>query len=127
MLHVREVEVAIPAEDGSYGRAVGFIQDISDRVLAEKAIELIDSQGRIDLVLSDMIMPGALDGAETISIAQSKMRNVKVLLMSGFPSRVTDDPSVEKMQVPVLRKPFMKSDLARAVRGCLDSDPPRAG
>ncbi len=35
MVHVREAEVAIQEEDGSYVRSVGFVQDVTKRVLAE--------------------------------------------------------------------------------------------
>lgn len=82
------------------------------------AIKILESCKSIDLILSDMVMPGGLGGEDVASKAKAILPDAKVLFMSGNPVRSSGAGS--KIQIPLLQKPFRKADLARAVRHCLD-------
>lgn len=81
----------------------------SGREALEKAAE---SPGAIDLLLTDVVMPG-MTGTELAKEFRALKPGAKVLLMSGYPGG----------EEPVdLHKPFTPEDLLRAVRKALDGD-----
>jgi CheY-like chemotaxis protein len=90
---------------------------------AEEALAIVRSvPGPIDLLLTDVVMPGTGGGslAEQFVAARPQAR---VLFMSGYGEGIEPRPAA-----PVLAKPFDQEQLARAVRGALDhrtSDPVR--
>ncbi len=77
-------------------------------------------RGRIELLLSDVVMPG-LNGP---ALAQRILRyrpGIRVLYVSGYPFAL--DPAVLSPRVRFLPKPFAAETLLRHVRGCLDLRP----
>ena len=74
---------------------------------------------RLDLLLSDVVMPG-FSGVDIATRVQKGNAGVKVLLMSGY----TSFPSILQGQLgpglSFLQKPFTKDSLARKVREVLD-------
>lgn len=86
---------------------------------AAEAMELLE-RGGVDLLFSDVIMPGDMDGSELASVAISRWPSLKVILTSGFPNPRWGEAS----PVPGLRllaKPYLKEELARVVREVLSS------
>jgi two-component system, cell cycle sensor histidine kinase and response regulator CckA len=87
------------------------------------ALELADGHtGHIDLLLTDVIMPGML-GKELAERMQARDPTVRVLFMSGYAqpilaSRGTLDPGVT-----LIEKPFGRTELLTAVREQLRSQP----
>ncbi|MDP6873897.1 MAG: ATP-binding protein [Alphaproteobacteria bacterium] len=77
--------------------------------------------GRIDLMLSDVILPGGMSGPDIASEARQHRSDLKVLYMSGY----TDDAVVHHGQldpeVELLQKPFAKAKLAQRLRLILDN------
>ena len=82
-----------------------------------RAINILETFNSIDLILSDMVLPGGLDGEEVLLKAKAIHPHVKSLYMSGNPLRSTDSPGMAPASI--LHKPFRKVDLARAVHNCL--------
>jgi two-component system CheB/CheR fusion protein len=76
-------------------------------------------QGKIDLLLSDVVMP-ELGGRELADLILKMRPGIKVLLMSGHTQDVVVKEGV-KAGTPFLQKPFAPADLARKVREVLDS------
>jgi PAS domain S-box-containing protein len=84
------------------------------------AIKALEESGRtFDLVFSDVVMPGGLTGFDVAKWVASHAPSVRVLLTSGYPDQVafTDAPDVPKAKL--LRKPYNRSELARAIRDAL--------
>ena len=77
----------------------------------------------IDLLLTDVVMPGGLTGIELADKLLKKRPGLKVLLTSGYHREAieTGDPALKKMAF--LPKPFSPEDLARAVRHALEGTP----
>jgi PAS domain S-box-containing protein len=84
------------------------------------AEELFEEKGgRIDLLLSDVIMPD-ISGAELAKRLAAKNPRMKILFMSGY---IGDDivrQRIQEKDVPFLQKPFAPMILARKVREILD-------
>jgi PAS domain S-box-containing protein len=83
-----------------------------------EALPIIE-RGPIDLLFTDIVMPGGMDGFELMRLATERRPTLKILLTSGFPETKLDE-QVDTARVRLLVKPYRKSDLARLVRETLD-------
>lgn len=90
-----------------------------------KALDIVESRSDIDLIFSDVVMPGELDGYQLAAKANIRRPSIKILLTSGFtkPAQkpVTNDPVfLSKLTKNLLGKPYTKTELAKALRATLD-------
>jgi len=79
-----------------------------------EALELLGELPEIACVLSDVVMPGEINGRELARQAKLRRPDVRILLMSGYAEKVGNN-RFEESPVPVLSKPFGKEALARAL------------
>jgi PAS domain S-box-containing protein len=86
---------------------------------AHNALRILNGTDRIDLLFTDMIMPGGLDGKELATKARAKRPDLKVLFTSGFPGTSTGSGTKFDDGDVLLSKPYRKHDLAKAVEGVL--------
>jgi CheY-like chemotaxis protein len=86
---------------------------------AYSALRILNGTDRIDLLFTDMIMPGGLDGKELATKARAKRPDLKVLFTSGFPGTSTGSGTKFDDGDVLLSKPYRKHDLAKAVEGVL--------
>jgi len=77
--------------------------------------------GRIDLLLTDVVMPGR-SGRELAVFAASRYRSMKVIYMSGYTDDAVVRHGVYAAEVHFLQKPFSPHDLAQIVRNVLDAN-----
>lgn len=83
-----------------------------------KASAAIDSMPSLDLVMTDVLMPGQT-GPEMIACVEGQLRGAAVLFVTGF----TGEASAEQLRDrPVLRKPFTVAVLSRAVREAVEAE-----
>jgi CheY-like chemotaxis protein len=82
---------------------------------AESALQMLTQNGSFELLLSDVIMPGSMDGIALARVATQQQPNLKVLLVTGY-AQLNDKEDVE---FPVLSKPYRHADLARKLRELL--------
>lgn len=86
------------------------------------ALRLLAEHENIDLMFTDIVMPGGMTGTELAKRARIKKPNLKVLYTSGYTdTTIFDDGLLERNNV-VLNKPYAKDQLAQAVRDLLDRD-----
>src|SRR6266481_9187501 len=76
---------------------------------------------RIDLLFTDVVMPGRLDGIDLAHAARLLRPGLHVLFASGFPNLVREHADPE-LRDHVLRKPYRAADLYRAILGLLTVD-----
>jgi DNA-binding NtrC family response regulator len=76
---------------------------------------LVDCHDEINLVFSDIVMPGDNNGRDLVQHVQANYSHIKVLLTSGFEKTMSNSTQEEHNQVPVLKKPYMKEDLVSAL------------
>jgi len=77
-------------------------------------------QGRIDLLLTDYIMPG-LGGPGLATLTVKRQPNLRTICMSGYSDRITQVPDSCKT-ITFIEKPFSLSTLAQTVRQVLSDD-----
>ena len=80
----------------------------------EQALQLLEASTEIALLISDLMLPGRLSGAEVINETQRRFPTVAVLLISGQDLRPAHNPALP--DVELLRKPFSRTQLMQALR-----------
>jgi signal transduction histidine kinase len=83
------------------------------------ALDLLDSGLEADLLLSDIVMPGKVDGWALAQQFTARQPGGKVLLTSGFPASRLSEIGDFNANLRLLDKPYRRQDLARALRETL--------
>jgi two-component system cell cycle sensor histidine kinase/response regulator CckA len=119
ILHVEDSEMLRPLVKRTLGRR-GY--NVLSAANAEEAIEIAKTEeGKIDLVLTDIVMPG-LNGRELADILLPLYPNLRVLFTSGYPADVVIREGIAEDEVHFIEKPFLAKDLVAKVRSILDED-----
>ena len=103
--------------------AVSLLEQLGYRVTqtdnAASALQVLAAGEPVDLVFSDIVMPGELDGLGLARRIQRDYPGIRVLLTTGY----ADAASAAEPGLPILRKPYRLAALARALREALDAQP----
>ena len=75
----------------------------------------------IDLLFTDVIMPGAMNGRQLVDEALKKQPALKTLFTSGYTENAIVHHGRLDSGVLLLAKPYRKTDLARMIRQALAS------
>ncbi len=89
---------------------------------ADEAMRILWSEVELDVLFSDVVMPGDLNGVDLANQAVVQRPHLKVLLTSGFAGESLDE-WLSRGAWPFLRKPFLSTELAAALAN-LDPGPP---
>ena len=111
--------------------AVTYLEGLGYETLraidGKQALKILEDNPGIDLVFSDVIMPGNLDGYELATAASEMGHDSKILLASGFTKKREEylnggDAAVAKLASNLLGKPYNRQELGTAVRHTLDEE-----
>jgi two-component system cell cycle sensor histidine kinase/response regulator CckA len=86
---------------------------------ADEALELFEGNPSIDVLLTDVVMPGT-SGAELTRQLMERRPALKVLYMSGYTEDAISQHGVLKPGIALLHKPFTSDTLGRKIREVLD-------
>jgi signal transduction histidine kinase len=121
-------ETILVVEDDDLVRTfvVGQIQSLGYVTLAavnaDAALVVINSAQTIDLLFTDMIMPGSMNGRQLSDAALRRRPSLSVLFTSGYTENTVIHYGRLDAGVLLLAKPYRKSDLARMIRAALAAD-----
>ncbi len=113
-------ELVLVVEDEASVRAltVQSLRSLGYRVLeadnARDALRIVEDTPDLQMVMSDVVMPGDLDGLELAKQVHDKRPELALLIVSGY-----TDHGTEPIPWPTLAKPYRRDELARAVREAL--------
>ena len=82
------------------------------------ALKMFESDPRFDVVLSDMVMPGALGGLDLAHAIRERAPRQPILLMTGYSEAAA---AAAEAGLPVLTKPYGIDELADAILGARGS------
>jgi two-component system cell cycle sensor histidine kinase/response regulator CckA len=92
-----------------------------DATCAEEVLEFIErSDGKFDLLLTDMVMPG-MNGRDLARKVKEKYPETKVIFMSGYTSDMIGNQRVLQTGEIFIQKPLSPMNLAAKIRQVLDS------
>ncbi len=97
--------------------ALGYAVTTADS--ANVALDILQRKDKIDLLFSDVVMPGGMTGFQLAQRARQLRPRLKVLLTSGY---VGDAAKAWGDTFPLLDKPYESPALAARLRAILDSD-----
>ncbi|MEH2542756.1 MULTISPECIES: hybrid sensor histidine kinase/response regulator [unclassified Bradyrhizobium] len=113
-------------EDDDVVRAhvVGRLESLGYTVIAAasaaQALELVNSGAAFDLLFTDIVMPGAINGRQLVEEVAKLRRPLRVLYTSGHTFDAFGSGERLGEGVLLLAKPYRKAELARMLRLCLD-------
>jgi CheY-like chemotaxis protein len=98
-------------------KMIGYqVLEASDGI---KALAILTRGEAVDLVFTDLVMPGGISGREVAARARQLKPGIKVLLTSGYAEELVHGQELEREQLRVLRKPYHQAELAAALREVL--------
>jgi PAS domain S-box-containing protein len=118
-------ETVLVVEDAAAVRTAtsSLLESLGYRVLqaddGRSALELADKHLEIDLVLSDVIMPGGMKGPDLARHLLKRRPNLKLLYMSGYADDANFRDGTFEPYAALITKPFRSEELARRVREVL--------
>ena len=84
------------------------------------ALEELRSTTGVNLLLTDVVLPGGMNGRELAAEVERRAPGIRVLYMSGYTENAIMHHGRLDADAELLQKPFRRADLARAVRKVLD-------
>ncbi|HEY5801526.1 MAG TPA: response regulator, partial [Burkholderiaceae bacterium] len=118
-------ETILVVEDDAAVRAtvVDMLGSLGYRVLkaasADEGLLVLESGAQIDLLFTDVVMPGALRGPELAERARALIPGLSVLFTSGYTQNAMQEGGKLKAGVELLSKPYRMEQLARKIRHML--------
>ncbi len=88
---------------------------------AVAAMNILEAESAVDLLFSDIVLPGAMNGRELARWAVENQPGLKVLLTTGFSEGADGDSLADASDLPLLKKPYSRERLAGMVRTVLDT------
>ena len=92
----------------------------SGELSGRQALELLDGGDRVDLLFSDLIMPGGMNGVMLAREARRRQPRLKVLLTTGYAEASLERTDAGGTEFEIINKPYRRMELARRVRLTLD-------
>jgi PAS domain S-box-containing protein len=119
-------ETVLVVEDDALvrGNAVMQLASLGYRTIEAKtgseALQMVETNGAIDLLFTDVVIPGGMNGRELADSITRKKPSIKVLFTSGYTQNAIVHHGRLEPDVLLLGKPYRKAELARMVRVALD-------
>ena len=123
----RAETILLVEDDGAVrDQAANQLRDLGYRVISaangEAALAILREQ-EVDLLFTDVIMPGGPNGPELARLARQQFPGLPVLYTSGYTENAIVHQGRLDPGVHLLEKPYHRGDLARKVRDALDEVP----
>jgi two-component system NtrC family sensor kinase len=96
--------------------ATAYLEELGYRVKsasgAQAGLDLLETEKSVDIVFSDILMPGGMNGLELAATVRKRFPDITVLLTTGYSSGAQD---AVRQGFEVLQKPYDLAGLARAL------------
>jgi CheY-like chemotaxis protein len=132
-VHAGHGETVLVVEDDDRVRRLTArrLRDLGYRVLeashAAEALAFLAETPNIEILFSDLVMPGGMSGFDLARQVRERYPHVRVILTSGYSAGLMDQAGLAQLDLQVLRKPYRQAELARMFRAALADRPPPAG
>jgi len=119
-------EVVLVVEDDPDVRAlaVGLVAGLGYRVLeaadGPSALALLKTHGDVDLLFTDMVMPGGMSGLDLARAARALDPRLATVFASGYTEAAIFRTGEVEPGIELLSKPYRRQALGQAMRAALD-------
>jgi PAS domain S-box-containing protein len=119
-------ETILCVEDDNEVRAyvIGQLKSLGYQVIsasdAAEALAIVEAGTAFDLLFTDIVMPGNLNGRQLAEKLAERLPSLKVLFTSGNTYGAIPLQNSPERNIPLLSKPYRREELARMLRHCLD-------
>ena len=106
----------------SFGYTVLVRTDVRD------ALDILDAPRRIDMLFTDVVMPGGMNGFMLAREARKRRPGIKILLTTGYADATMESNTLADCEFDVIGKPYRRAELSQTTRRVLDAPiaPPAA-
>jgi PAS domain S-box-containing protein len=118
-----EDETELRRSNAEFLRSIGY--SVSCAANGVEALQLLDRSGRIDMVISDVVMP-KMSGREFVNQLLKVCPDTKVLFISGHADDVVLQTGISRSGTPFLQKPYTLKQLSAKVHEILEQEEDRA-
>ena len=118
--HILLIEDDLKVREVTAATLSGLGYEVVDGTDGKAALEILAKDPEIELILSDIVLPGDLSGPGISARILEHQPDIKILLMTGYADRDRHGDGGEANRFPCLMKPFTREDLARRVRRLID-------
>jgi CheY-like chemotaxis protein len=120
-----ETILVVEDDEDVRGTVVDLLSELGYRVLrakdAQSALAIVESGVPIDLLFTDVVMPGPLRSPELARKARERLPNIAVLFTSGYTDNAIVHGGRLDEGVDLLSKPYSREAMARKIRQVLRS------
>ncbi len=85
------------------------------------AVAVLEGNRQIDILFTDVVLPGGMSGPDIAIEARRKYPGLKVIFSSGYPDGEVDKFAAVAERPWFIRKPYRKSELAELLDGVIQS------
>ena len=118
-LEAEETILVVEDDPEVLALAVEGLKELGYQVLisvsAEQALDMLRSTARVDVLFSDVVMPGGMNGVQLAVEARRIRSRIKVLLTSGYTAEALKARGIPS-DLDILEKPYRRHDLAEKLR-----------
>ncbi|WP_442807520.1 response regulator [Trinickia soli] len=122
-----ETVLVVEDDEDVRGTVVDLLSELGYRVLrakeAQSALAIVESGVPIDLLFTDVVMPGPLGSPELARKARERLPNIAVLFTSGYTDNAIVHGGRLDEGVDLLSKPYSREAMARKIRSVLRNQP----
>jgi PAS domain S-box-containing protein len=98
---------------------VNLLQELDYQVLeaedGDSAMSVLESSRHIDILFTDVVLPGEMNGTEIARRALAELPDIKVMLTTGYAESTLGDITLGGAISGIIRKPYRKNELAEAL------------
>jgi CheY-like chemotaxis protein len=104
--------------------ALAYLEEIGCKGLqavdAASALEIVERERNIDLMVTDIIMPGGMNGVELARRVHATHPEIRIVYTSGFPADALEERKMELVEGPLLRKPYQRAEFRAMIRSVME-------
>ena len=114
----RKTQTVLVVEDDDDARATlaAMVTELGYRVLEAEngkcALPILEQDRPVDILLSDVVMPGGMSGVDLAKAAHKRRPDLKVLFVSGYDRMAIAQATRYDDSLKLLNKPFSLTDLS---------------
>ena len=102
---------------------VEVLSDLGYTVLeagnSQSGLQILESGARIDLLLTDVGLPGGMNGRQLADAARMRRPGLKVLFLTGYAESVAAGNNGMEQGMEIMTKPFALNKLVAKVKGMI--------